>query len=275
MIYALAAVGFVVIYKASDVINFAQGDLLLFGTYLIFFSIVQLNLPWTVGIMLTLLIAVAMGLLIERVVLRPLIGEPIISMIMVTIGLSSVLRALANALWGPQPRTFPSFLPDGEISIGTAVVGFDRVLAIPLGLALLVLLGVFFRRTRDGIAMRAIADDQQAALSMGISIPRVFAIAWALAAVTAAIGGMMLGNIVGVSQSVAAIGLRVFPVVILGGLDSIGGAVLGGVIIGLLEVYTGGYIGHGLNLIVPYFVLIIMLMVRPYGLFGKTVIERV
>ena len=275
MIYALAAVGFVVIYKASDVINFAQGDLLLFGTYLIFFSIVQLNLPWTVGIMLTLLIAVAMGLLIERVVLRPLIGEPIISMIMVTIGLSSVLRALANALWGPQPRTFPSFLPDGVISIGTAVVGFDRVLAIPLGLALLVLLGFFFRRTRDGIAMRAIADDQQAALSMGISIPRVFAIAWALAAVTAAIGGMMLGNIVGVSQSVAAIGLRVFPVVILGGLDSIGGAVLGGVIIGLLEVYTGGYIGHGLNLIVPYFVRIIMLMVRPYGLFGKPIIERV
>ena len=275
MIYALAAVGFVVIYKASDVINFAQGDLLLFGTYLIFFSIVLLNLPWTVGIMLTLLIAVAMGLLIDRVVLRPLIGEPIISMIMVTIGLSSVLRALANALWGPQPRTFPSFLPDGVISIGTAVVGFDRVLAIPLGLALLVLLGFFFRRTRDGIAMRAIADDQQAALSMGISIPRVFAIAWALAAVTAAIGGMMLGNIVGVSQSVAAIGLRVFPVVILGGLDSIGGAVLGGVIIGLLEVYTGGYIGHGLNLIVPYFVLIIMLMVRPYGLFGKPIIERV
>jgi branched-chain amino acid transport system permease protein len=275
MIYALAAVGFVVIYKASDVINFAQGDLLLFGTYLIFFSIVQLNLPWTVGIMLTLLIAVAMGLLIERVVLRPLIGEPIISMIMVTIGLSSVLRALANALWGPQPRTFPSFLPDGQISIGTAVVGADRVLAIPLGLALLVLLGIFFRRTRDGIAMRAIADDQQAALSMGISIPRVFAIAWALAAVTAAIGGMMLGNIVGVSQSVAAIGLRVFPVVILGGLDSIGGAVLGGVIIGLLEVYTGGYIGHGLNLIIPYFVLIIMLMVRPYGLFGKAIIERV
>ena len=275
MIYALAAVGFVVIYKASAVINFAQGELLLFGTYLIFFSIVQLNLPWTVGILVTLLIAVAIGLLIERVVLRPLIGEPIISMIMVTIGLSSVLRALVNALWGPQPRAFPSFLPGGEISIGTAVVGADRVIAIPLALGLLVLLRLFFQRTRDGIAMRAIADDQQAALSMGISIPRVFAIAWGLAAVTAAIGGMILGNIVGVSQNVAAVGLRVFPVVILGGLDSIGGAVLGGVIIGLLEVYTGGYIGHGLNLIVPYVVLIVMLMVRPYGLFGKKIIERV
>lgn len=275
MIYALVAVGFVVIYKASDVINFAQGELLLFGTYLIFFSIVQLGLPWFVGILLTLTIAAGLGLLIERTVLRPLIGEPVISMIMVTIGLSSVLRALANAIWGPQPRTFPSFLPRGEIAIGSAVIGADRVLAIPLALGLLAALGMFFRHTRDGIAMRAIADDQPAALSMGISIRRVLAIAWGLAAVTAAIAGIMLGNIVGVSQNVGAIGLRVFPVVILGGLDSIGGAVVGGAIIGLLEVYTGGYIGHGLNLVLPYVVLIVVLMVRPYGLFGREVIERV
>ncbi|MCG8468718.1 MAG: branched-chain amino acid ABC transporter permease [Gemmatimonadetes bacterium] len=275
MIYALAAVGFVVIYKASDVINFAQGDLLLFGTYLIFFGIVQLGLPWTLGVLLTLVLAAGLGLLVERTVLRPLVGEPIISMIMVTIGLSSVLRALANALWGAQPRTFPSFLPSGEVRIGTAVVGADRLIAIPLALVLLGALALFFRRSRDGVAMRAIADDQLAALSMGISIPRVFAVAWALAAVTAAVGGMMLGSIVGVSQSVAVVGLRVFPVVILGGLDSIGGAVLGGAIIGLLEVYTGAYIGHGLNLIVPYILLIVVLMIRPYGLFGKEIIERV
>ncbi len=275
MIYALVAVGFVVIYKASDVINFAQGDLLLFGTYLIFFNIVQLGLPWTVGVVITVIIAAGIGLLIERTVLRPLIGEPVISMIMVTIGLSSVLRALTNALWGPQPRAFPPFLPGGEVSIGTATVAADRLVAIPLALGLLALLALFFRYARDGIAMRAIADDQLAALSMGISIPRVFAVAWGLSAVTAAVGGMMLGNIVGVSPSIAAVGLRVFPVVILGGLDSIGGAIVGGAIIGLLEVYTGGYIGHGLNLIVPYIVLILVLMVRPYGLFGKEVIERV
>jgi len=275
MMYALVAVGFVVIYKASDVINFAQGELLLFGTYLIFFNIVQLGLPWTVGVLFTLVAAAGIGLLIERVVLRPLIGEPVISMIMVTIGLSSVLRALTNALWGPQPRAFPSFLPSGEIMIGTAAVAADRLVAIPIALGLLGLLALFFRYARHGIAMRAIADDQLAALSMGISIPRVFAVAWGLSAVTAAIGGVMLGNIVGVSPSVAAVGLRVFPVVILGGLDSIGGAVLGGAIIGLLEVYTGGYIGHGLNLIVPYVVLILVLMIRPYGLFGKEIIERV
>ena len=275
MIYALAAVGFVVIYKASDVINFAQGDLLLWGTYLIFFALVQLGLPWTLGVLLTVVGAVGIGLVIERTVLRPLIGEPIISMIMVTIGLSSVLRAIVHAIWGAQPRTFPSFLPQGEVALGPAVVGADRLLAIPLALVLLGGLLLFFRRTRSGIAMRAIADDQQAALSMGISIPRVFATAWALAAVTAAVGGMMLGNIVGVSANVAQVGLRVFPVVILGGLDSIRGAIVGGAAIGLIEIYAGGYIGHGLNLIVPYIVLIVVLMVRPYGLFGKEIIERV
>jgi len=275
MIYALAAVGFVIIYKSSDVINFAQGELLLFGTYLTFFSVAQLGLPWTLGVLLTIVIAVGLGLAIERTVLRPLIGEPIISMIMVTIGLSGVLRAIVNAIWGPRPRTFPPFLPAGDMSIGGAVLGVDRLLAIPIALALLLLLAAFFRHTRDGIAMRAIADDQMAALSMGISIPRVFAVAWALASVTAAVGGIMLGNIVGVSGNVSAVGLRVFPVVILGGLDSIGGAVLGGAIIGLLEVYVGGYVGHGLNLIVPYIVLVLVLMVRPYGLFGKEIIERV
>ncbi len=275
MIYALAAVGFVVIYKASSVINFAQGELLLFGTYLIFFSVVQLGLHWSVGVLVSLVIAVAIGLLIERTVLRPLIGEPIISMIMVTIGLASVLRALVNGIWGTLPRSFPSFLPEGELMLGSAVVAADRVFAIPLALVVVLALGWFFRYTKDGIAMRAIADDQLAALSMGISIPRVFAVAWGLAAASAAIGGIMLGNIVGVSQNVSAVGLRVFPVVILGGLDSIAGAVVGGAVIGLLEVYAGGYIGHGLNLIVPYIVLIVMLMIRPYGLFGKEIIERV
>ena len=275
MIYALAAVGFVVIYKASDVINFAQGDLLLFGTYLGFFSVSQLGLHWTLGSLLTIAAAVAIGLAVERAVLRPLVGEPVISMIMVTIGLSSVLRAVVNGIWGPRPRQFDPFLPQGEVALGSAVVSLDRLLAIPLALSLLGLLALFFRYTRDGIAMRAIADDQLAALSMGIRIPRVFGVAWGLAAATAAIGGMMLGNIVGVSPNVSAIGLRVFPVVILGGLDSIGGAVLGGAVIGLLEVYAGGYVGHGLNLVIPYLVLIGVLMVKPYGLFGKEIIERV
>ena len=275
MIYALAAAGFVVIYKASDVINFAQGDFLLFGTYLIFFAVAQTGLPWSLGVLVTALLAVAVALAIERLVLRPLIGEPIISMIMVTIGLSSVLRAAVNAIWGPAPRAFESFLPAGDVALGPVMLSSGRLLSIPIALAVLAALWLFFRHTRDGIAMRAIADDQQAALSMGISIPRVFGVAWGLAAASAAIGGIMLASIVGVSPNVASIGLRVFPVVILGGLDSIRGAVIGGAIIGLLEVYTGGYVGHGLSLVVPYVVLVLVLMIRPYGLFGKEIIERV
>ena len=275
MVYALVAVGFVVIYKASDVINFAQGEFLLFGAYLSFSFIGQFGLPWSLGVLATLLVAAGIGLVIERLVLRPLIGEPIISMIMVTIGLSSVLKAVVNGIWGTRPRAFPAFIPDGDLSIGTAVLGVDRLITIAVAFALLAGLSLFFRYTRDGVAMRAIADDQQAALSMGISIKRVLAVAWAIAAVTAAIAGIMLANIVGVGQEISFVGLRVFPVIILGGLDSVPGAIVGGAIIGLLEVYTGGYIGHGLNLIVPFLVLIAVLMIRPYGLFGKEIIERV
>jgi branched-chain amino acid transport system permease protein len=275
MIYALVAVGFVIIYKASDVINFAQGEFLLFGAYLAFAFIAQFGLPWSLGVVATLGVALGLGLLVERLVLRPLIGEPIISMIMVTIGLQSVMKALVHGIWGAQPKAFPAFIPSGQMQIGGVTVGADRVLSIVIAGLLLVLLTLFFRYTRDGIAMRAIADDQQAALSMGISIKRVLAVAWAMAAASAAVGGIMVANLVGVSHDISGVGLRVFPVVILGGLDSIGGAIVGGAIIGLLESYTGGYVGHGLNLIVPFIVLVLVLMVRPYGLFGKEIIERV
>jgi branched-chain amino acid transport system permease protein len=275
MVYALVAVGFVVIYKASEVINFAQGELLLFGAYLCFAFVAQIGLPWAAGVVATLLAAVAIALVVERLVLRPLIGEPVISMIMATIALSTILEATVNAVWGPRPRAFPTFIPRGELVVGGTVLNVDRLVTILVAGILLTLLTLFFRYTREGIAMRAIADDQQAALSMGIAIPRVLAVAWSLAAITAAIGGMMLANIVGVGQEISYIGLRVFPVVILGGLDSIPGAVVGGATIGLLETYTGGYVGHGLNLIVPFVVLILVLMVRPYGLFGKRTIERV
>ncbi|MEM1249368.1 MAG: branched-chain amino acid ABC transporter permease [Acidobacteriota bacterium] len=275
MVYALVAVGFVVIYKSSDVINFAQGEFLLFGAYLAYTLIVDLGLHWSLGVALTLVLGAGLGLLVERLILRPLIGEPVISMIMVTIGLSSLLKAVVNGIWGATPRAFPSFVPDRVFEVGGAVLRADRLLIIAVALVLLGLLSLFFRYTRDGIAMRAIADDQQAALSMGISIKRVLAVAWAIAAITAGVAGVMLANIVGVGQEISFVGLRVFPVVILGGLDSIPGAIVGGAFIGLLEAYTAGYVGHGLNLVVPFIVLILVLIVRPYGLFGKQIIERV
>lgn len=274
-ILALAALGFVLIYKSSDVLNFAQGEFLLVGAYVTFAMLAQFGLHWTIGMVLTILVAIGLGVLVERLVLRPMIGEPIISVIMVTIGLSSLLKAVVSTIWGNLPKAFPPFIPSRPVSILGATVGEDRLWAIVIAMALLGLFNFFFRRSKEGIAMRAVADDQQAALSMGISVKKIFAWAWSIAAATAAIGGALVANIVGVSGELANFGVRVFPVVILGGLDSIPGAIIGGLIIGLLESYTGGYIGQGLNQVLPFVVLIVILMIRPYGLFGQEIIERV
>ncbi len=274
-ILSLAALGFVLIYKSSDVINFAQGEFLLIGAYVTYAIVAQFGVFWPLGMLLTLLVAVALGVVVERLVLRPMIGEPIISVIMVTIGLSSLLRAIVSTIWGTLPRAFPAFIPTHPVNILGATVGADRLWAMAIAGLMLGIFTIFFRRSKEGIAMRAVADDQQAALSMGISVKKIFAWAWSIAAATAAVAGALVANIVGVSGELSHFGLRVFPVVILGGLDSIPGAIVGGIIIGLLEAYTGGYIGQGLNQIIPFAVLILILMVRPYGLFGQVRIERV
>lgn len=274
-ILALAALGFVLIYKASGVINFAQGHFLLVGAYVVWALTVDAGLHWAVAVAGAVLVAIALGLTVERFILRPLVGEPTISVIMVTIGLAQVLGALVQIIWGTFPQVFPAFIPDDTVTIGGAVVGENRLWALALAAVALAAFGVFFQRSRHGIAMRAVADDQQAALTMGISVRRTFALAWALAGVSAVVGGMLVANLIGVSGDVANFGLLVFPVVILGGLDSVPGAVVGGCIIGLLEAYTGGYIGEGLDSVIPYIALVAILLVRPYGLFGQVRIERV
>jgi branched-chain amino acid transport system permease protein len=277
-IFALVALGFVLIYKSSDVINFAQGELLLIGAYLTYMTVEQIGIWWPAGVVVAVLLAAVVGVLIETLVLRPLIGEPAISVIMVTIGLSSLLRAIVGSIWGVTPRPAPQFLPRDTMTIFGASVGVDKVWAIFLALVLFGVLTLFFRFSREGIAMRAVADDQQAALSMGISVKRVWAVAWAIAAVTAAVGGILLMSIFGgVSGSIARVGLLVFPVVILGGLDSIPGAIIGGLIIGLLQSYAGGYLPPDLGMgeVVPFIILLLILLVRPYGLFGQRFIERV
>jgi branched-chain amino acid transport system permease protein len=274
-ILALAALGFVLIYKASGVINFAQGHFLLVGAYVVWALTVDAGLHWAVAVSGAILVAIALGLTVERFILRPLVGEPTISVIMVTIGLAQVLGAVVQIIWGTFPRVFPAFIPDDSVTIGGAVVGENRLWALALAGVALAAFGLFFQRSRHGIAMRAVADDQQAALTMGISVRRTFALAWALAGVSAVVGGMLVANLIGVSGDVANFGLLVFPVVILGGLDSVPGAVVGGCIIGLLEAYTGGYIGEGLDSVIPYIALVAILLVRPYGLFGQVRIERV
>lgn len=274
-ILSLAALGFVLIYKASGVINFAQGQFLLIGAYVVWALTVDAGLHWALAIAGAIGVAVVLGLLVERLILRPLIGEPTISVIMVTIGLAQVLGALVQIIWGTQPHPFPEFIPDDVVTIAGARTGENRLWAIGLVVLALIAFAVFFQRSRYGIAMRAVADDQQAALTMGISVRRTFALAWALAGVSAVVGGMLVANLIGVSGEVSNIGLLVFPVVIVGGLDSVPGAVVGGAIIGLLTAYTGGYLGGGLDAVIPYVALVAILLVKPYGLFGEVRIERV
>jgi branched-chain amino acid transport system permease protein len=274
-ILALAALGFVLIYKASGVINFAQGQFLLIGAYVVWALTVDAGLHWALAIAGAIGVAVLLGLLVERLILRPLVGEPTISVIMVTIGLAQVLGALVQIIWGTQPHPFPEFIPDDVVTIAGARTGENRLWALGLVVLALVAFAVFFQRSRYGIAMRAVADDQQAALTMGISVRRTFALAWALAGVSAVVGGILVANLIGVSGEVSNIGLLVFPVVIVGGLDSVPGAVVGGAIIGLLTAYTGGYLGGGLDAVIPYVALVAILLVRPYGLFGEVRIERV
>jgi branched-chain amino acid transport system permease protein len=274
-ILALAALGFVLIYKATGVINFAQGHFLLIGAYTFYAAMLVFGLHWSLSILIGVLAAITLGIVVERFILRPMIGEDAIAVIMVTIGLSSMLGGGVQLFFGTSPKETPRFLPEGSLELAGATIPWSRVASIVIAAVVLTAFTVFFTRSRHGIAMRAVADDQQAALTIGISVRRVFALAWALAAVTAVIGGILLANLTGVSAHLASFGLIVFPVVILGGLDSVPGTIVGGVIIGLLSQYTAGYIGDGLEQIIPYIVLIAILMVRPYGLFGQTRIERV
>jgi branched-chain amino acid transport system permease protein len=274
-ILALAALGFVLIYKASEVINFAQGQFLLIGAYVVWALNVDAGLHWALAVAGAIGVAIVLGLVVERLILRPLVGEPTISVIMVTIGLAQVLGALVQIIWGTHPHAFPGFIPDDTISVAGARVGENRLWAVALVALALVAFAIFFQRSRHGVAMRAVADDQQAALTMGISVRRTFALAWALAGVSAVVGGMLVANLIGVSGEVSNVGLLVFPVVIVGGLDSVPGAVVGGAIIGLLTAYTGGYIGEGLDQVIPYIALVAILLVKPYGLFGQVRIERV
>ncbi len=278
-VYAMIALGFVLIYKSSRVINFAQGELLLIGAYFCLWLTVDLKIPFLASLGITLIASVTLGFAIERLFLRPMIGEPILSVIMLTLGLSALLRGTAIMLWGTDTRVFPEVFPSTPLKLGLVEISQVYVWSLALSIIFLALFTLFFKYTNIGIAMRATSDDQTAALSMGISVKRVFGIAWAAAAVVASVGGVLLGNINGINLSISQFGLKVFPVVILGGLDSIAGAILGGFVIGTLESLSSGYLdplfGGGVREVAPFVILVIVLMIKPYGLFGQERIERV
>jgi branched-chain amino acid transport system permease protein len=279
LMYSLIALGFVLVYKATDAINFAQGEFVMFAGFLVAVALSVYGIPLWISIVLGLAAMVALGFVLERVMLRRLIGRPVVAVVMATIGLAAILRGVGPLAWGAQTRPLPLPIPDEPIPLGPLLIPPIQLLGAAVSLAFLAAFGWFFLKSRKGIAMRAVADNQQVAMAMGINVERYFGLAWAMTGIVSALGGIIWGSMLGVDIQLSLVGFKVFPVVILGGLDSIPGAVVGGLIVGIVENVAAGYIdplvGGGTKDFAPYVLMIIALMVRPYGIFGKQIIERV
>jgi len=279
LMYSLIALGFVLVYKATDAINFAQGEFVMIAGFVAAGALMVWGAPLWVAVTLALASLVAFGFVLERVMLRRLIGRPVIAVVMATIGLASILRGVGpfTIFSGTKPLPLP--IRDEPFMLGPIFIPPIQLLGAGVSLAFLAGFGWFFLKSRKGIAMRAVADNQQVAMAMGIDVERYFGVAWAMTGVVSALGGILWGNLLGVDVNLALVGFKVFPVVILGGLDSIPGAILGGLIVGVVENIAAGYVdpyvGGGTKDFAPYVLMILALMIRPYGIFGKRIIERV
>ena len=281
-LYALVALGFVVIYKATGVINFAQGALLLLGAYLTYTFRDQLEWPFWVAVLLAVVGCALVGVLIERVILRRMVGRPVFAVIMITIGLTIAIEQVVTWRWPGQRNLSDPFALD-TVTFGEVVVPVVNLWRIGTAAVLLAGFFLFFRYSRVGVAMRATASDQEAALAQGISARRVFALSWAIAAAIAALAGALLASGGrGLDPSLGVVALVAFPAIILGGLDSPAGAVVGGIVMGVVETMTAGYsdrlpewLGANFHRVTPYVVLVAILLVRPYGLFGTREVTRV
>jgi branched-chain amino acid transport system permease protein len=281
MVYALIAIGFVIILKCSNAFNIAQGHFVMLGGYLGFTFLVTLHLPVWISIVLAIVVAVIMGLIIERLALRPLVGQPTLAVVMMTIALASVIEGIAILAWGGEYETYHDVLPVINLKVGAISIPPESLIGLIVSAIVVVILMVIFRYTKAGLAMRATAEDEQVVRSSGIRVTMVYALAWIIACVVGVVGGILLGGVSGVTTSLSDIGLKAMAVVILGGLDSVGGAIIAGLILGVLENLAAGYLdplmpsGGGLANVFPFLVMIIVLIIRPHGLFGLKRIERI
>ena len=279
LMYSLIALGFVLVYKATDAINFAQGEFVMLGGFVVAVALNTYGAPVWLAVVVGLGFMIAFGFGLERVMLRRLIGRPIIAVVMATIGLAAILRGVGPLAWGAETKSLALPISDEPFMLGPLFLPPIQLLGAVVSLLFLAGFGWFFLKSRKGIAMRAVADNQQVAMAMGINVERYFGFAWAMAGVVSALGGVIWGSMLGVDVHLALVGFKVFPVVILGGLDSIPGAIVGGLIVGIVENVASGYIdpyvGGGTKDFAPYVLMILALMFRPYGIFGKAIIERV
>jgi branched-chain amino acid transport system permease protein len=278
-IYALVALGWVLIYKCSGVLNLAMGELTLIGAY-VSLTFYQMGAPFLIALLFSLIIGFILGILTERIFLDRLIGQPVLTVIMVTVGLSFFFKRIIQLIWGTDTRVFtPSVFPLKPILIGPLIVGQVYLWSFIAAIILLCIFVCFFKYTRWGLAMQATADDEMAALSLGVSARFVYAAAWAIAFMAAGVGGTLLGNINGLNISVGYLGLLVLPAVVLGGLNSIPGAIVGGIIIGILQNLSGAYLDRyfpgGVKEVAPFVFMAIFLLFKPHGIWGWERIERV
>lgn len=274
-IYSMVALGFVLIYKATDVINFAQGDLMMVGAFLAFTFINYLHFPFLVSVLIALALMAVLGLLINRIILQPLVGEAAFAMIMVTIGLGIFMRSVAGMFWGYDTYNFRVGIPDDPVRMGSLVLSYVHIWIIGVTLALIVGLYYFFNRTKMGISMEATSQNQLAAFLMGIGVKTVFSRIWAVSAMVAALAGILLTPIQFLNYNMGFIGLKAFPAAVLGGFGSVPGAIVGGIIIGVSESLAGVYLPDGFKNVFAWIILIVVLMFRPEGIFGIPERKRV
>ena len=276
-LYALVALGFVLIYKATDIMNFAHGEAMMVGAF-VCYALVVAGIPFLWAVLMTTVIAMFFGLATERLILRPMIGEPQFAVVMVTIGLSIFLRSVSGIIFGHDNKIFPSQLSEQTLVLKGLVLSYTHLWAMLISGLMVILFFLFFRFSRVGLAMRGVANDQDTAMLMGISVKRVFALTWGISFAIAAVAGIFLANVMVLNIAICLVAIKAFPAVILGGLESIPGAIVGGLVIGVLETLVGGYLDQampGVKDLTAFVVLFLVLMIRPYGLFGKKEIERV
>lgn len=273
-LYALAALAFVIVYKATRVVNIAIGEFLMLGAYVFYAFATGMEWPIWLAIVGAVVVSGALGAVVERLTIRPMLGESPISVFMITVGLASILVGAVELIWTADQRRLPEFMPRAPVMVGEAFVAPKVFYGFWVAVMLALLVLVVFRYWRGGVALRATASDQGAAYAMGINVPRVFSLAWVTAGAIAAVSGVIVGAIGGISSSMGVFGLSVLVVVIVGGLDSVAGALVGGIFIGLLEAWAGAYLGGEYKLLATFVVLVVVLMARPYGLFGTREIER-
>jgi branched-chain amino acid transport system permease protein len=268
-VYGLIALGFVLIYKATEMVNFAQGDMMMLGAFVAFTFSNLLDWPFAVVVLLTLLVMAVFGALIERAVLRPMIGEPPFSVLMLTIGLGFIFRAVAGAMWGNEPRGLATPYAGGVAKVGGLIIGYENIAIISGTMVLCSLLFLFFRYTRLGIAMQASSQNQLAAYYVGIPVKRIYSLVWAMSAMISATAGILIAPVSLIDPLMGFIGIKAFAAAIVGGFGSLPGAIVGGLLVGIVEQFAGLYLPTGFSDVSAYVILLVMLLVRPGGIFAS------